>query len=236
MHRLALDIDPFAYVRNLMDEREPDLATAIVLAELGGAESIVGYLRDDLRTCSEKDVNLLRELVKTYLNIRTNITEENIRKLMSIKVDMVTFAAPGDVSAVAPSPLNLTTYGNEVHKYVAELRSTNIISSVLVEPDIEQLKSAGKLEFDYVEIDVSRMSASTDMNEELEFLEELNGLTIAANKIGMGVSISGNIGYDNIKDLAQIANIEDIIVSNAVFNKALSIGLEQAVRDMITLI
>ncbi|MEJ2054120.1 MAG: pyridoxine 5'-phosphate synthase [Calditrichaceae bacterium] len=172
MHRLALDIDPVAYIRNIFGGREPDPIHIIVLAELGGAESIVCYYRDDLKTVNERDIKILREVVKTYLNIRTNLTEKNIRNLLTIKPDMVTFVAPGEVTSVRPSSIDLETYASQLQNYIAELRSNNILSSVLIDPDIQQVKLAGKLEFDYVELNGSQLAAAMDMDTELAILEE----------------------------------------------------------------
>ncbi len=236
MHRFALDIDPIAYVRNVMDGKNPDPVHALVLAELGGAESIVCYLRDDLKTVTETDVKLLNQIIKTHLNVRTNITEENIRNLMRIQPDMLTFVSPGDVADVEPQSVDLSMYSGQLTDFVAELRSNNILSSVLIAPDIQMVKSAAKLEFDYVEFNAAGLADAPDMNTELEILEEISGLTVAANKLGMGVNISGKIGYDNIREIAQIDFIEDIIVGRPIVTKALAIGFEQAVRDMISLI
>lgn len=236
MHRLALDIDYVAYVRNILGEKDPDPVYMLVLAELGGAESIVCYLRDDLKTVNERDVYVLKEVVKSYLNIRTNLTEENIRKLIRIKPDMITFVAPGSVNTIEPISINLDTYAPQLQNYMAELRSNNILSSVLIEPEIQQVKLAGKIEFDYVEINARIIDEAQDMDSEMELLENLSGLVLAANKLGMGVNISGPIGYDNIKEIAAIQNIEDIIVGKPILSKALSIGFEQAIRDMIALL
>lgn len=236
MHRLALDIDYVAYIRNLLGDNNPDPVYMLVLAELGGAESIVCYLRDDLKTVSERDVHVLKEVVKSYLNIRTNLTEENIRKLIRIKPDMITFVAPGSVNTIEPVSINLDTYAPQLQNYMAELRSNNILSSVLIDPEIQQVKLAGKIEFDYVEINSAVLNEVHDMDSEMELLENLSGLALAANKLGMGVNISGPIGYDNVKDIAAISAIEDIIVGKPILSKALSIGFEQAVRDMIALL
>ncbi len=236
MHRFALDIDPVAYVRNVLDSVNPDPVHALFLAELGGAESIVCYLRDDRKTCNERDVNLFRQIVKTYLNVRTNITEENIRKLMRIKPDMITFVAPGDVNSYESVPLDADMYAGQLKDYIPDLRTNGILSSILIEPEISQIKSAGKMEFDYIEIDATPLSQAQDMNSELELLENFSGGALAANKLGLGVNISGNIGYDNIREIASIDFIEDIIVGRPVLVKALSIGFEQAVRDILTLL
>ena len=236
MHRFALDIDPIAYIRNLMDGKNPDPIHALVLAELGGAESIVCYLRDDSKTVTESDVKLLNQIIKTYLNVRSNITEQNIRSLMRIKPDMLTFVTPGDVSEVEPHSVDLGMYAGQLKDYVAELRSSNILSAVRIDSDLRMVKAAAKLEFDYIELNANPLAEAPDMNAELEMLEELSGLTVAANKMGMGVNIAGKIGFDNIREIAQIDFIEDIIVGRSVLSKALAIGIEQAVRDIISLI
>jgi len=236
MHRFALDIDPVAFIRNIFDSDVPDPVHSVVLAELGGAESIVCYLRDDERTVNERDVNLFRQIVKTYLNIRTNFTEDNLRKLLLVKPDMITFVAPGDVSSVVASQIDLDVYVNNMEEYISRFRANNILTSVLINPNINQIKLAGRMEFDYVELDASAMVSAEDMSGEMDFLEEVSGLVLAANKLGMGVNISGGIGYENIKDIARIEYLEDIIVGKPVLDKALAIGFEQAVRDIITMI
>ncbi len=236
MHRFALDIDPVAFIRNVLDGQNPDPVHTVVLAELGGAESIVCYLRDDLKTVNERDVNLFRQIIKTYLNIRTNLTEDNLRTLLKIKPDMVTLVAPGEVTSVEPLSLDLDMYSQQIQNYIAELRSNNILSSALIEPTIMQVKLAGKLEFDYVELNASKLVEAEDMDSEMDILSEISAAAMAANKIGMGVNISGPIGFDNIKDIASIDFIEDIIVGKPVLTKALAIGFEQAVRDFISLL
>lgn len=236
MHRMALDIDPIAYMRNLLDGKNPDPVQALVLAEIGGVESIVCYLRDDLKTTNERDVSLYRQIVKTHLNVRCNLTEENVRKLMRLKPDMITFVAPGEISAIEPASLNLEVFANQIHNYITELRSNNISISALIDAEISQIKIAGKYELDYIELNASSLAGATDLDSELDILENLSGLALAANKIGMGVNISGNIAFDNIKDIAKINFIEDIIVGKPILAKALAIGVEQAVRDFISLI
>ncbi|HHE55491.1 MAG TPA: pyridoxine 5'-phosphate synthase [Caldithrix abyssi] len=235
MHRLAVDVDPIAFVRNSFNDKYPDPIQAVVLAELGGAESIVAYLHDDQKTVKETDIVLLKHIVKTYLNIRCNLTEENVRKLLRVKPDMVTFVAPGELNDIAPHPLNVDMYPTQLQDFIIELRTNGILCSVLIEPQVEQVKLAGKLEFDYIELDASGLATVEDMESEIALLEELDNLAIAANKLGMGVNISGAIGYDNIRDITKMENIEDIIVGKPLFSKSLAIGFEQAVRDLIAL-
>jgi len=236
MRRLALDIDPIAFIRNNLGQREPDPVSAIVLAELGGAESIVCYLRDDQLTVKPRDVKLFKEVVKTHLTVRANLSEETIRNLISIKVDMITFVSPGEKNTIAPNTISLESYSTQLQNYIAELRSNNILSSVYIEPEISEIKNAGRLEFDYVELSAAALSNAMDMDSELEALENLSSLAMAANKLGMGVNISGGLNYENIRELSQIEYLEDIVIGKPVLSKAVFIGIEQALRDLQILI
>jgi len=236
MQRIALDIDPIAFVRNSLGENEPDPVSSVIMAELGGAESIVCYMRDDQMTVKARDIKLFKEIVKTHLTVRCNLTEENIRNLIALKVDMITFVAPGDLSSFAPQPIALDTYASQLQNYIAELRSNNILSSVLIEPTINEVKTAGKLEFDYFELDATSLSDALDMSSEIDALENISGLALAASKLGMGVNISGGIGYDNVHEISQINYIEDIVVGKPILSKAVFIGIEQALRDLKAII
>ena len=236
MQRIAFDVDPIAITRNTLGGDEPDPVNTTILAEIGGAESIVCYYRDDEKTVTTRDVRLLNELVKSHLNVRVNLTEERIRALIAMKVDMVTFVAPGDVNTLKPTALSLNNYAPALQNYVAELRSNGILSSVLIEPQLSEIKAASKLELDYIEIDASFLSDAEDMDAEIDFLNNLSGLILAAGKLGLGINISGGIGYDNLREIAALENLEDIVVSDPVLNKSIYIGMESAIRDLQSLL
>ena len=236
MSRLAVDIDPIAVMRNVFSTDIPDPAHILVLAELGGAESIICYLRDDLYTVNERDVRIMCELAKTHMNVRINVDEENIRKLLKIKPNMVTFVSPGSAATYAPQPLNLENYTDSLSNYVADLRANNILTSVFIEPNINDIKLAGKLEFDYIELCTFQYAHAEDLDTELAELENIQSLILAANRLGMGANVSGGLNQDNIREISKITYLDDIIIALPIFVKALSIGIEQAVRDFISII
>ncbi|TFH00464.1 MAG: hypothetical protein E4H13_07440, partial [Calditrichales bacterium] len=97
-------------------------------------------------------------------------------------------------------------------------------------------KLAGKLEFDYIEINARVYTTADDLDAQISELEAISTLVLAANKLGMGVNISGGINQENIGELSKIAYLDDIIVANAVMVKALGIGFEQSVRDFANMI
>ena len=236
MSRLGIDIDSVALIRNIFTEEIPDPAHLSVLGEMGGAESIVGFLREDIRSINERDVSVLKEIVKTHLNIRTTINDETVRKLLKIKPDMITFVSEDKETSILPTTVNLDEYAGTLSDYIADARANNIATSVFIEPNLQTIKQAGKLEFDYLEINAKLFTTANDLDQQVAELESLNSLVIAANKLGMGVNISGGITQENIKELAKIHYLDDIIVSNSLMVKALAIGFEHAVRDFVNFI
>jgi len=236
MSRLGIDLDPVAIVRNIFTEDIPDPAHLSVLGEMGGAESVVCFMREDKKSVSERDVRVLKEIVKTHLMIRTLITEDTVRRLLKIKPDMITFVAPGPETSLLPGTVNLDEYAGALSDFIADARANDIATSVLIEPNLNMIKYAGKLELDYVELDVHTYALADDLDTQIAELENINTMVIAANKLGMGVNISNGISQENISELAKVHYIDDIIVSKALIVKALAIGFEQAVRDFVSLI
>ena len=236
MSRLGIYIDPVAIIRNIFSEDIPDPAHISVLAEMGGVESIICFLREDIKSVNDRDVRVLKEIVKTHLNIRTTVNDDTVRKLLKIKPDMVTFVSSTPEISLLPGTVNLEDSTGSLSGYIADARANEIATSVFIEPNLSTIKQAGKLEFDYIELNAKLYTSANDLDQQIAELEELNTLVIAANKLGMGVNISAGISQENIGEIAKIHFLDDIIVANSLLVKALAIGFEQAVRDFVSLI
>lgn len=235
MSRLALNVDPIALIRNILGGNTPDPIQSCILAEIGGVESIVCYYRNDLKTINERDLQILREVSKTHFNVRSDINDQVIKKLLKIKPDMLTFVADNPNSLTNPNSLIIDEHFDILKDHISDLRANNIATSILINPEIENVKNAGKLELDYVEFDVTNYTLAESLDEELSELENINSLSTAANKLGMGVNVSGSINASNLGDISKIHSIEDIIIGQSILDKALAVGFEHAVRDFIGL-
>ncbi len=167
MSRIGIDIDPAAIIRNIFAEDIPDPAHLSVLGEMGGAESVICYLREDKKSVNERDVRVLKEIVKTHLIVRTTITEDTVRKLLKIKPDMVTFVTSGPETSILPGTVNLEDYAGSLSDYIADARANGIATSVYLEPEVNMVKLAGKLEFDYIEINAKSYTSAQDLDEQL---------------------------------------------------------------------
>jgi len=78
MPTLGVNIDHVATVRQARRTVEPDPVAAAVLAELGGADGITVHLREDRRHMQDRDVKLLRQTVRSHLNLEMAATDEMV--------------------------------------------------------------------------------------------------------------------------------------------------------------
>ena len=163
------------------------------------------------------------------------MNDQIVKRLLKIKPDMVTFVENTTTSITEPNSILIENHFDTLRDSIADLRVNNIACSILIDPEIENVKNAGKLEFDYVEFQVSAYAKADNLDEELAELENINSLAAAANKLGMGVNVSGPITSANVGDISKIQFIEDIVIGKSILDKALAVGIEHAVRDFINL-
>lgn len=235
MARLGVNLEAIAILRENGVENADPLTTAM-LAELGGADGIVCPLRREWLYMKERDLQLLKEVVKTHLNIQTPVEEQLINTVLSIHPDMITLI-PGDKpGSTAGGGLDVLGQGSKLAKWVQDLRHQDIVISILVEPNIHQIKAAAKIGVDYAELHLGLFAKASDLNERNDHLENIRGVALAAQKLGLGVAAGQQADYQNVMAISAIDAIEEINVGRAIVNRALSIGMESAVRDMVAMV
>ncbi|MFC1568916.1 pyridoxine 5'-phosphate synthase [bacterium] len=235
MARLGVNIEAIAILReNGVVDADP--LTIAMLAELGGADGIVCPIREDMPYIKDRDLKLLKEVVKTHLNIQAPPDESLIRAVLSVNPDMITLV-PGKKPGNTPGGgLDVLGQGSNLAKWVKDLRSQDVVISVLVEPNIHQIKAALKIGVDYVELHLGLYAKAEDLNERSDQLEAINSVAMAAQKLGLGVAAGQGADFQNIMAVTSIDAIEEINVGRAIISRALSIGMEPAVRDMVAMV
>jgi len=228
MRRLSVVLDYVASIRELRKGQEPDPVAVAVQAELAGVDGVTAELREDRKEIKDRDIQLLRELVRTHFNLRIAPSEDLLQKAISVLPDMVTFV-PGMEHHVGGVDIAATR--EYVEEMIASLRANGVVVSVLVDPEIDQVKAAARAGADYVELFAWYYARSEDVSNMADELERLRGAAMAASKLGLGVSASGGITYQNIGDLLTIDQIEEVHVGTAILNRALLVGLDRAIQD-----
>ncbi len=236
MARLSISVDCIAAFRQIWGSSEPDPVSLAILAELGGADGIVCSLNEKLNPITERDIRLLKGAVKSHLNIRITPTDKLVSMVISIAPDMVTLIPTEVYSTGKMGRLDIVSRFDKILDIVENLNSHNFIVNVMINPRIQQLKEVSKLNCDYVEFSLNKFNKTKNYNERSEQLENLSSLCLAAGKLNLGVIAGSGLTYKNINDIISISAVEEVNIGHAVFSRAIAIGMEAAVRDMLYLI
>ena len=236
MARLGFNIEGIAALREMGRQSAPDPVSAAIFAEVGGSDGIVCPLKEELKPLTERDVQLLKEMVQTHLNLQVPPTEQMVTLALSISPDMVTLV-PGKKPGSTPGGgLDVLGHGDKLSRVVQDIRAQDIVVSLLVEPIIQQVKAAAKVGSDYIEFHLGGYANAEDLNERADLLENITSVALAASKIGLGVAAGHGLNYQNSIEITAIEKIEEVNIGHAIVSRALWMGMEAAVRDMVALV
>ena len=236
MVRLGVNVDHIATIREARRGREPDPIAGAVLAELAGADGIVCHLREDRRHIKDRDLTLLRQVVRTHLNLEMAATDDMVKKAISVLPDMVTLVPERRQEITTEGGLDVTVNFEYLEAITSTLRANNIVVSFFIDPDIYQIKAVAKMGADYVELHTGAYANAEELNQVVEELERIRSMAMAASKLGLGVSAGHGLNYQNVVDVAKINQIEELNIGHSIMSRAVLTGMEKAVRDMIGLI
>lgn len=236
MPQLGVNIDHVATVRNARGGASPDPVTAALIAELAGADGIVCHLREDRRHIRERDVRLLRELVKTSLQLEMAPTDEIVQLALNLQ--------PAEILIVPERRAEVTTergydcVANLAHlKAVAERFSETAISvSVFVDADEAQLKAAQQAGADMVELHTGPYAHATNSIERDKELDRLDTAAHIAMELGLKVHAGHGLDYQNLGLLLKRVPVERVNIGHSIVSRAIFTGLEAAVREMKSLV
>lgn len=231
MKRLTISVDDVATFRYVLNDRDFDPVQFAVLSEVAGAQGISITLADPERGAQERDAQLIRQVQKTFMNLRIPPTQEFLKAALSINPDMVTFVEVSRGANVSISPVSANTLVEIIPQALADFHANNISVAVFCRPEIAVLKQLTRVAIDYVEFDCTRITMAHDSNEELVALDEMNTAALAAAKLGIGVNCFGGINYSHLAYLASIPRLEDVCMGLNVLKRSFLKGVEQAVRE-----
>jgi len=236
MTRLGVNVDHIATLREARKGKDPDPVSAAVMVEMAGADGIVCHLREDRRHIKDRDVTLLRQIVKTHFNLEMAPTEQMVSKAISVVPDMVTLVPERRQELTTEGGLDVESNAAFLENVIATMRANNIVVSLFVDPDIYQIKAAARIGADYVELHTGRYANAENMNRVIEELEKIRSMAMAAAKLGLGVSAGHGLNYQNVTEIAKIDKIEELNIGHSIIGRAAMVGIERAIRDMLSLI
>ncbi len=234
--RLAINIDHIATLREARGGVEPDLVAAASICELAGAEGIVCHLREDRRHINDRDVRLLRETVKTKLDLEMAATDEIIGIAIDILPDLVTLVPEHRQELTTEGGIDVIAQRDFYANVIKEFHEHDIPVSLFIEPMQNQIETAAAINTDMIEIHTGQYANAVNDEEIQEHLEKIRTAAALGKKLRLGVNAGHGLNYVNIIPFRQIHDIDEVSIGHAVISRAVLSGLETAVRDMVKLI
>ncbi len=233
--RLGVNVDHVATLRQARKAHYPDPVTAAALAELAGAGQITIHLREDRRHIQDRDLRVLRETCQTQLNLEMAATQEMVKVAYEYKPDMATLVPERREELTTEGGLDVASQRDAITKIVKNLKDGEIVVSLFVDPDLDQVRACHKVNADRVELHTGRYCEGRNARERARELGRVVDAAKAAAKLGMGVAAGHGLNYENVGPVARIAEIDELNIGHAIVARAVLVGFERAVREMLDL-
>jgi len=232
MAKLGVNIDHVATVRQARFGIEPDPVHAAVLAELGGADGITVHLREDRRHISDRDLKILRETVKSKLNLEMAATKEMVQIALNIKPDCCTLVPEKREELTTEGGLDLKENKAFLEKCITTLRDANFKVSLFIDPNLDFIKMAHLLGVGAIEINTAAFSEAKTVKEEDAELAKIIDAVRLASKLNMEILAGHGLNYRNILKIRNIREIVEYNIGHSIVSRAVLVGIERAVREM----
>jgi pyridoxine 5-phosphate synthase len=236
MPRLAVNVDHVATLREARGINIPDPVTAAGIVELAGADGVVVHLREDRRHIQDRDVEILRKTVQTKLILEMAATPEMIDVALEIKPDLVTLVPEKREELTTEGGLDLEGNKDTVSEAVKTLQKGGFPVSLFVDPDLDQIKLAHRIDADFVEIHTGTFCDAETPKERFEAFEKIVNSAKLAHKLKLGVNAGHGLDYQTIKQFEGLLEIDEFSIGHSIIARAVLVGLDRAVREMIALI
>lgn len=231
--RLGVNIDHVATLRQARGGHEPEPVAAALLAQGSGASGITVHLRGDRRHIQERDLRVLKEVLAIPLNVECAATPEALEVVVPCKPSWVTLVPESREELTTQGGLDAIFLQGMLRPVLRELRSAGIRVSLFVDPMLDQVKMAAKIEADAVELNTGLYS---DLPMDSDASTELGRLRDAArlgSRLGLKVLAGHGLNLHNVAPVAAIPEIEELNIGHSLIGRAILVGLEDAVAEML---
>ena len=233
MIRLGVNIDHVATLRQARRARDPDPVHAAVLAELGGAAGITVHLRSDRRHIQDRDVELLKQVVKTRLNLEMAGTQEMVRIALTVKPDQVTLVPERREEVTTEGGLDVVLNSVQLKPVVKTLEEGGIHVSLFVDPDLEQVKASHKIGAQAIEINTASWADARGEKAKEAALKKIVDAARLGRKLDLQVHAGHGLTYENVGPIAALPEMSELNIGHNIVAHATLVGMERAVREML---
>jgi pyridoxine 5-phosphate synthase len=229
---LGVNIDHIATLRQARGTRYPEVVQAALLAEQAGADGITAHLREDRRHIQDRDIDLLKAMLNTRLNLEMAVTEEMVAIACAVR--------PGACCLVPERREELTTEGgldvagnfDRVRAASQSLGDVGIEVSLFIDADPRQIDAAAKTGAPVIELHTGHYADAVRSEMLAHELERLRLAAEQADALGLKVNAGHGLNYHNVQAICRIPLIRELNIGHAIIARAVFTGLERAVADL----
>jgi pyridoxine 5-phosphate synthase len=230
-----VNVDHVATLRQARRAQYPDPVTAAAIAELAGADQITVHLREDRRHIQDRDLQLMRQTVRTTLNLEMAASPEMVQVAFAAKPNVVTLVPERRQELTTEGGLDVVNGRENLKKVVKQLRDGEIEVSLFIDPDLDQIRAAHRIDAGTVELHTGRFCDATNEKERAKELARVVEAAKAASKLGLRVVAGHGLNYENVRPVVAIQEIAELNIGHSIVARAVLVGMDRAVRDMIAL-
>jgi len=236
MVKLGVNIDHIATIRNARGGNEPDPVTAASLCEIAGADSITIHLREDRRHIKDRDVHIIKQTVKTRLNLEMAATEEMLNLALDIKPYSCCIVPEKRQELTTEGGLDVVSQQEKITNFIKPLIDAGIIVSLFIDADENQVNAASQTGAQYIELHTGVYAESFNTSEENAALRNLKQAATLAQELGLSINAGHGLNYNNVTNILTISGLDELNIGHSIISRAVLIGLDKAVKDMKELI
>lgn len=236
MARLGVNVDHVATVRQARGSNEPDPVTAAALAELAGAEGITVHLREDRRHIQDRDVEILRQTVQSRLNLEMAATDEMVTIALRLRPDCVTLVPEKRQELTTEGGLDVLGQSEHLRPRIAAMQAVGIVVSLFVDPERKQIEAASHVGADFIEIHTGCYCEAVTVERQALELAKIAEAIRVGKQCGLGVNAGHGLNYRNIAPIVALGGIEEYNIGHSIVSRAVLVGMERAVREMVELV
>jgi pyridoxine 5-phosphate synthase len=230
---LGVNIDHIATVRQARGTTYPDPIEAALLAEKAGANGITAHLREDRRHIQDHDIVKLKQHIGTRLNLETAVTNKMIQFALEINPEHCCLVPEKREELTTEGGLDVITHHAAVKRACDLLQAEGIEVSLFIDPDQSQVDAAVNCGAKAIEIHTGLYADAFDAEVITEELERIKQAANYAAGKGLIVNAGHGLHYENVQAIAAIPELNELNIGHAIIGRAMMVGIEQAVTEMI---
>lgn len=236
MSRLSVNVDHIATVRQARLGIEPDPVAAAIMAETAGADGITVHLREDRRHIQDRDLQILRQVVKTRLNLEMAATREMVDVALEVRPDMVTLVPEKRQELTTEGGLDVKNNFDSLKNTVGMLMDAGIQVNLFVDPSPDAVKACHRIGSSGIEIHTGRYAEARNASVRAAELKRVHDSATLSKRLGLKTHAGHGLDYRNIKEVAAIKEFEEFAIGFSIIARSLYTGINEAVREMKRLI